>query len=206
MPKKDFTEIVVVFDKSGSMGAVRDDAIGGFNAFLKAQKAEKGEAALTVVLFDTDYTFLHKGVPIRQVPELGADYTPSGLTALLDALGRAIDETGKRLSDLPEEERPEKVIVAVITDGMENSSVEYSREQIFKMLAHQRDVYKWEFLFLAAGQEAIAEATALGIDKARQMDFGDRSNIRAAYDSVCCAVSNYRQGKGADLPQDPKSE
>jgi len=161
---KDTTEIVVVMDKSGSMDNRRDDAIGGFNTFLADQKKEDGDANLTLVLFDTTYSIPIKGKPIREVEPLSfATYRPGGNTALNDALARAIIETGKRLSDMSEEDRPKEVICVVITDGEENSSVEHTKEQISRMVKHQEDKYNWTFLYLGVGTDAFKEADMIGI-------------------------------------------
>lgn len=195
MPKSGLTEIIAVIDKSGSMGAVQNDAIGGFNAFIKGQKKGPGKAVFTVVLFDTNYSFVCQGLPVERVRPLdGKTYFPSGCTALYDAVGRAIDETGKRLSDLREEERPEKVIMVILTDGEENSSKEYGRQQVMEKIARQRDVYKWEFVFLGAGPEAMKGAAGMGIARNRQMDFKTRENIAGAYACLNDAVSSYRSG------------
>jgi len=161
---KNLTEIAYILDRSGSMTSLRESAISGFNTFLKEQQKTPGDARFTLVLFDHEY-FLHADrTPIRKVPTLDAtSYEPRGSTSLLDAIGRAIDELGKHLADTPEKDRPGKVIVAIYTDGYENSSTDYSAAQIRKMIRHQTDVYSWEFLFLAANEDAIATATAYGI-------------------------------------------
>lgn len=132
--RSDLTDITLVVDRSGSMQEMRSDAEGGVNAFIADQAKEPGEALLTLVQFDTEYEFLHSGVPIGQVPK----YTlvPRGSTALLDAVGRAINETGERLSKMDEKDRPGLVIFVVMTDGHENASKEFSKPQIKKMIEH----------------------------------------------------------------------
>ena len=132
------------------------EARNGFNAFLESQQKLPGEARLTLVLFDHEYIVAHDGVPIKDVPSLDEHtYVPRGTTALLDAIGRTINTIGERLDKAPEPERPGKVIVAILTDGLENASQEFKRKQIFKMIKHQREVYSWEFIFLGARQDAI---------------------------------------------------
>ena len=162
--KSDLTDITLVVDRSGSMEQVKEDAQGGVNSFIKEQAKEPGEALLTLVQFDTEYEFLHKGVPISQVPEY--KLVPRGMTALLDAVGRAINETGERLSKMKEQDRPGLVIFVVMTDGLENSSKEFSKEVIKEMIKRQQEQYNWHFTFLGANQDAFAEAGSMGIHAA----------------------------------------
>lgn len=161
------TELVVILDKSGSMHSVVSDTIGGFNALLEEQKKGVGDIKVTLALFDDHYKLLHNGVVIADVPKLDENtYKPSGSTALLDAIGRTVDEVGARLAKTPEEERPSKVIVAIITDGEENCSREYNKTKIAEKIKHQTDKYAWQFLFLGANQDAFAEAGNIGIAQA----------------------------------------
>lgn len=162
--RADLTEIAFVLDRSGSMNPIAGDAIGGFNTFLASQQALPGEARLTLVLFDHEYLVVHDNVAIRQVPSLDAKtFVPRGMTALLDAVGRTIDDVGVRLAATPEDQRPAKVIVAILTDGQENASRDYTFSRVAGMIKHQQEKYSWEFLFLAANQDAIAAAGALSI-------------------------------------------
>lgn len=162
--RSDLTEIAFVLDRSGSMNPIAADAIGGFNTFLASQQALPGEARLTLVLFDHEYLVVHDNAAIRQVPPLDATtYVPRGMTALLDAVGRTIDDVGVRLAATPEDQRPAKVLVAILTDGQENASRDYTFAKVSGMIKHQQEKYSWEFLFLAANQDAIAAAGALSI-------------------------------------------
>jgi hypothetical protein len=146
------------------MNAIAGDAIGGFNTFLTQQQALPGDARLTLVLFDHEYQVTHSGVEIRSVPPLDEHtYVPRGMTALLDAVGRTIDDVGKRLAATPEDQRPGKVIVAILTDGMENASRDYTNAKVAAMIRHQQEKYSWEFIFLAANQDAIKAAEAIAI-------------------------------------------
>lgn len=166
----DLTEIAYVLDRSGSMASLTSDAIGGFNSFLNSQKQLPGRANFTLVLFDHEYLVTHKGVDIQRVPELnGKSYVPRGQTALLDAIGRTIDELGARLAAIPEEKRPAKVIVAIFTDGFENASHVYTTDRLAASIKHQQEKYSWEFLFLAANQDAIATAAQIAIPAAQAM-------------------------------------
>lgn len=196
---KDTTEIIVVMDESGSMDTRRNDAIGGFNSFLTDQKNEPGEANLTLVLFDTTYHIPVKGVPVKAVEPLSNDtYHPGGGTALNDALARAIVETSARLGDMPDEERPEKVICVIITDGEENSSTEHTKAQVKTMVTLQEN-NGWAFLYLGIGIDAFEEARHIGV----QPNYIAKSStgavaLRSVYAATSDAVSEVRRGgKGA---------
>ena len=202
---KNATEIVVVMDKSTSMGAIAVEVIGGFNKFLKEQRALPDPANLTLVLFDTAYSIPINGMPIAEVPELNSTtYRPGGCTALLDGVGRAIVETGSRLAAMGEDRRPEKVIVVVITDGEENSSVEHKKEQIAEMVKHQEEKYDWCFIFMGANVDAFHEAAGIGIQAAMAVNYSATPiGTRSAMDGVSKGVSSYRSG-GKQALVDPQ--
>jgi len=199
--RQDLTELVFVLDRSGSMGFMKDEAIGGFNAFLEEQKTLDGEANLTLVLFDHRYKVIHSGKNIQDVPNLCKEtYVPSGTTALLDAIGRTVDDVGKRLSEMPEEERPSKVLVAILTDGMENASKDYKKLKINEMITHQRGKYSWEFVFLGANQDAFSEGVALGMLGQNTMTYDcSEEGIADTFYSLSCATSSYRSTGKVDL-------
>ncbi len=157
--RNDLTDITMVVDRSGSMASIRSDAEGGINSFVSQQQQEPGEALLTLVQFNTTYDFIHSGILIKQVPAYRLQ--PSGSTALLDAVGRAINETGSRLAAMEETQRPGLVVFVIVTDGQENASREFHRGQIRQMIEHQQSVYRWQFTFLAANQDAFAEGASL---------------------------------------------
>ena len=193
----DLTEIAYVLDRSGSMQSLASDAIGGFNAFLESQKQLEGSANFTLVLFDHEYLVIHKNVDIRQVPPLDAQtYVPRGQTALLDAVGRTIDDLGAHLARLPEDKRPEKVIVAIFTDGLENASRVFTTERLAASIQHQQEKYSWEFLFLAANQDAIASAAKIAIPAAQAMNFAASPlGVRASQQMLNERVTQSRQAK-----------
>ena len=164
--RNDLTDVTVVLDRSGSMQSCRDDAEGGLNTFIEEQKKQPGETLFTLVQFDTEYEFVHKGKPIRDVGP--CELVPRGMTALLDAVGRAIAETGERLAAMPEPDRPGLVVFVIVTDGQENSSKEYTKPQIKEMIERQQNDYKWQFTFLGANQDAFAEAHGIGIAMRRR--------------------------------------
>lgn len=198
--KKNYTEIVVVLDRSGSMQSIKDDTIGGFNRFLKDQKAVPGTAAITLAQFDDQYEVVLNGVPIADAKELtGETFVPRGWTALLDAIGRTINTTGARLASMADEDRPEKVVFVIITDGEENRSKEFNSQQINEMIDHQRETYKWEFVFLGANQDAIKVARSMGIHQANAMTFAaDSAGVSSSYDSFSDNVAKYRSGVSKD--------
>jgi hypothetical protein len=188
----DLTEIVMVVDRSGSMTPLREDAIGGFNTFLADQQALPGEANLTLVLFNTAYQMIHNGVAIKDVaPLTHSTYVPSGSTALLDALGKAINQTGARLAAMDEASRPGKVILVVLTDGEENSSREFTKAQITEMIQHQQDKYAWQVIFLSSDLNAVQEAKTLGVMNCCAFAVGS-VGTRDAYGTASRSVTSYR--------------
>jgi len=162
--KKNLTEMVFILDRSGSMRHLTPDTIGGFNSMIENQKKEAGEAFVTTVLFDNLYEVLHDHVDIQKIePITDREYYARGTTALLDAVGRTINSVGNRLSKTPEDERPEKVVIVITTDGFENASREFDKKTIKEMIEHQQDKYSWTFIFLGANMDAVGEAESLGI-------------------------------------------
>ncbi len=160
--KTDLTDITLVVDRSGSMASCQAEAQSGINAFIKDQKEKPGDAIFSLLQFDTEHEYVFNAVPIKQVEKYAL--VPRGMTALLDAVGKAITETGSRLDKMPEVDRPGLVVVAIITDGQENASNEYKRSKIKEMIEHQQSVYGWQFTFLGANQDAFAEAGSIGIN------------------------------------------
>jgi hypothetical protein len=159
------TEIAYILDRSGSMQPMQEPAVTAFNAFVKSQLDVPGDARLTLVQFDDAYEVPVSACPVQDVPELTTvTYIPRGRTALLDAIGRTITETDRRIAALPDAEKPGQVIFAIFTDGLENASHEYTPRHISDLIRLYRDEKGWEFLFLAANQDAIASATAMRID------------------------------------------
>ena len=163
--KKNLTEMVFILDRSGSMRHLAEDTIGGFNSMIEQQKKEDGDAYITTVLFDHEYEMLHNHVDIKDVELITSEeYYARGMTALLDALGRTINSVGERLNNTPEDERPEKVIFVVTTDGFENASQEFTKSGVKKMIEHQQEKYSWTFMFLGANMDAVGEAMSLGMN------------------------------------------
>jgi hypothetical protein len=167
----DLTRIAIVLDRSGSMASIQEATILGFNEFIGSLKKTSGAILLKLVQFDDEYETVFD-LPLHEVPALTVEtFVPRGMTALLDAQGRTLVELGEELKNLPASERPGKVIVMTMTDGMENASHLYSNAQVAAMVQHQRDVYQWQFLYLGANQDAIRVAAGMGIPQAGAMTY-----------------------------------
>ena len=195
MTNPELTEIVGVVDKSASMQSIIDEARSGLKQFVEDQKKAPGRAKLTLVFFDTQHRKVFDGVDVQDVSIKDEDYCPSGLTALLDAVGKAIDEVGEILAKTPEEERPGQVIFFILTDGCENSSRDYTRDRVRQMIKTQEDTYNWRFIYLGANQDAFAEAEALGTTKGVVATFAaSGKGVSSAYAGVSAAAMTYRSG------------
>ncbi len=193
--KNNYAEIAFVLDRSGSMESCRDAAIEGFNRFLKEQQQVEGLAKLTLVLFDDEYLVPANALPVAEVVPLDHEtYIPRGSTALLDAVGRTIDELGTRLAALPEPDRPAQVIVAILTDGEENSSQNYTWHQLAAAIKRQTEQYRWTFLFLGANQDAIATAAQMNIAAGNAATYvNDVSGLRASSRTFARKMSGLRR-------------
>jgi hypothetical protein len=215
--KNYYTHISVILDRTGSMEEIRDDTIGGFNAFLGEQKAQKGKATLTLVQFDSQdsYDVVHHFKPIKEVPELTRKtYVPRATTPLLDALGRGIYDLGKSLADMAKKDRPQKVVFAILTDGQENASHLFSKEQVLIMIKDKTEKEKWQFVFLSADLDAIAEAQDLGFQDSMSIPFfKNKIGTKEAWASFSRRTSEFRDGSKPDMafedkdrqhPQDPE--
>lgn len=180
-PNTTTTEIAFILDRSGSMYSHVEAAVAGFNDFLRDQQEVAGKARITLVLFDDQYEVPIDNLPVSEVTSIDQNvYTPRGSTALLDAIGKTIKNFRKRIKELPKEKRPDKVIFAIFTDGLENASCKYDWLDVGKMIRKRQKKDGWEFLFLAAGQDAIATAAAMNIhqDNAATVDNGNRFMMR----------------------------
>jgi hypothetical protein len=191
---KNLTEIVAILDRSGSMESLTGDTIGGYNSFVEGQKNVPGEAILTTVLFDDHYDLLHDRINIKGVrPITDKEYFARGMTALLDAIGRTIDGIGLKLHNIPEAERPGKVIFFIITDGYENASKKYSHRQIKDKIELQKNVYNWEFIFLGANIDSEDVAESIGISSNMAFDFdADSAGMRSVTSGMCRAAMACR--------------
>lgn len=194
--KPDYTHITVILDRSGSMSSIRDDIIGGFNQFVDSQKAGSGTATLTLVQFDTQdpYEVIHWFKPMREVPPLTAKtFVPRSGTPLWDAVGRGIEDLERNLSLLAPEAQPEKVVMVVITDGMENSSRQFRRSQIQQMINEKTEKLQWQFVYLSADLDAVNEAERSGFARSASMSYdSNAAGVRNMWSSLDLSISQYR--------------
>ena len=192
--KKNLTELVFILDRSGSMAGLEADTIGGFNAMTQKQRKEPGEALVSTVLFDNETQVIHDRVPLEKVPALTQkEYYVRGCTALLDAVGGAIHHIGNVHKYAREEDRPEKTLFVLTTDGMENASRRYTYDKVKAMIEHQREKYGWEFLFLGANIDAAREAARFGIRADRAANYhADHIGTEVIYEAVSEAVCQVR--------------
>ncbi len=192
--KKDYTHICIILDASGSMSSIESDIKGSFNTFLDKQREEPGKTVFDLFQFSDEVERLVKSADLALFKDdLMAKYTCSGMTALNDAVCTAIDTMGKEFAEMPESERPENVLCVIITDGEENASKEFSTDDVKKRIQHQQDVYKWEFLFLAANQDAFETGETIGLSNAYCADFNATpAGIREVYSMALAAVTSIR--------------
>ena len=192
--KKNLTEMVFILDKSGSMSGLEADTIGGFNSMIERQRKEPGEALVSTVLFANESTVIHDRVDIRKVePMTERQYSVGGCTALIDAIGCAIHHIGNVHKYAREEDRPEKTIFVITTDGLENASRKYSYDHVKKMVERQKEKYGWEFLFLGANIDAVETAARFGISEDRAVRYhNDARGQQLNYESVSEAVRCVR--------------
>lgn len=186
----------VVMDASGSMAPLKNDTIKGFNGFLEEQRSLPGEATLTLCVFNTRSELLYESESIKTVHNLTEkDYKPSGGTALLDAIGKTIDSTEKKIAAMKEEDRPSKVLFMIITDGEENSSSSYKIEAVKEMVTkHQQEAAPWQFIFVGAqGIDAISVGGAFGVAANNAVMYSaDVIGTNHMYESMTRGTTKYR--------------
>lgn len=186
------TEIIFVIDKSGSMGHLTNDTIGGFNSFVESQK-DGTKTTLTTVLFDTSWKILHNGSDVYEIePMTTKDYIAGGGTAMLDAIGETINNVQDRHDELGEE-KPDNVLFVITTDGEENSSRKFTKSQIEKMIKHQTNGHGWTFMFLGANMDAVKEASSIGINEQYSINYDYTARgIDALYSSISTAACSAK--------------
>ena len=192
--KRNTMEVVFILDRSGSMSGLEADTIGGFNATLNKQKKVEGDVIWSTVLFDDKHEVIHDRVPIDRIEKLTEEeYYVRGCTALLDAIGRAIHHIGNVHKYAREEDRPDKTLFVITTDGMENASVQYTYDKVKHMISRQQEKYGWEFLFLGANMDAVSVAGRMGIRPDRAATFiNDDIGIEKNYAAVSNAMCSMR--------------
>lgn len=195
--KNNLTELVFILDRSGSMGGLENDTIGGFNAMLRKQQAEDGEAMITTVLFDDKYELLHDRINLKAVgPITDKEYFVRGSTALLDAIGHTIHKIGSAQQHTAEQYRADKVLFVITTDGMENASREYSFKRVREMVERQKTKYGWEFIFLGANIDAVETAGRFGINADRAADYhADSAGMQLNYKVLSDTIADFRASR-----------
>ena len=185
------TDITMILDRSGSMRTIASDAIGGVNNFIQEQKKVEGEASFTFVQFDDRYEVVYDDVNLKEVE--GVELQPRGMTALLDAVGKTIKKTQKRLNTGCQSCKPDKVIFVIITDGYENASTKFTQQDIAKMIKHQQDKHGWDFVFLGANQDSFTVAQQFNIKPQFVSNYCATSDgVGLAMKTVTQNMSTYR--------------
>lgn len=195
MTDSSLTHIYFLLDRSGSMQSIRTDTVGGFAAFVEEQRAAEGKCLVTLAQFDDTYEVVYAARPVSEVPPL--DLRPRGTTALLDAMGRLITDAGAELAALPEERRPGTVIVAVMTDGHENASRDWTHRSIRSLVEQQTDGYGWQFLYMGADQDAVEVGTGLGVAAGSSVTY-TRGKAGANLRMASAKVADLRRARQAD--------
>lgn len=195
MSNQNLTLITFLLDRSGSMQSIKSDVVGGFDAFLTEQRAGDGECHVTLAQFDNEYEVVYHAMPVGDVPPL--ELNPRSSTALLDSMGKLITDTAAEIAALAENDRPGSVIVAIMTDGMENSSREWSRPAIKSLVEQQTTQFGWEFLYMGADQDAVEVGKDLGVRAEQAVTYG-RGKSREAMAAMSGNVRGYRTAKMAD--------
>lgn len=198
--KKDLVELVFILDRSGSMAGLEKETIAGFNRLIQQQKEVQGEALVSTVLFDDRFEVLHNRVSIQKIEHMTSkDYYVRGSTALLDAIGRSILKIRNVHKALEEENKPEKTLFFITTDGMENASVEFNYEHLNEYIQLQKEKYGWEFIFIGANIDAIGTAKKFGIDADRAVNYrSDKRGTNLNYKVMNETITNLRQHKSID--------
>ena len=189
---KNYTDINIIVDRSGSMSSIAADMLGGLRTFIQTQKDRKDKAKVSFYLFDDQYDTIFKEKDLENVQDSDFTLVPRGWTALVDAVGRTINSVGERLSLLKEEDRPNRVLFLIITDGADNRSFEFKLAKVKEMVQHQRDVYAWDFVFLGANIDAFATGGGLGIVGASTANFeASRKGVNEAFSGLTASYASY---------------
>lgn len=197
--KENLTWIINILDESGSMGDIKSDTIGSYNQFFREQKLVEGDAKCFLIKFNTKIEKVYEGLSVQDVPLLTNDnYRPTTYTRLYDAIGHTIDQLKSKLKETAEEEKPEKVLFVILTDGKENRSTDFDRTRIFEKIS-KREKKGWNFIYLGANQDAMAEGGKIGINKFNTVTWSaDAPGVNTAFMSASNYATKYRMAKSAD--------
>ena len=192
MSDSTLTWLLFLLDRSGSMQSIKTDVIGGFDAFITEQRTVEGRCVVTLAQFDNNYEVVYNGVPIEDVPTVNLQ--PRGRTALLDSMAKLITDTAAQIDALDEADRPGTVIVAVMTDGLENASREWRRPDIKALVEQQTNSHGWEFLYLGADQDAVEIGRGLGVKDGQSLTYA-KGKSREAMAAAAGNIRAYRNAK-----------
>jgi len=195
MTRSDLTHLYFLLDRSGSMQSIKTDTEGGFSAFVEEQRRAVGECRVTLAQFDDQYEIVFADTPVANIDRINLQ--PRGSTALLDAMGRLITEAGAALAALPEDQRPGSVVVAIMTDGLENASREWTHPAVKALVEQQTTAYQWQFLYMGADQDAIDVGTGLGVGAAHTVSY-TRGNVDKVMAASSAKVSDLRRDRSVD--------
>lgn len=190
MTNPDYTALLFIVDRSGSMQTIREDMEGGINGVLEEQKKLPGEVTVDVAYFDDEIDYDDRFLSLESA---SIKIEPRGMTALHDAIVISTKKFGEALSQLPEEDRPGNVVVIIVTDGHENKSKEYTISDVKDIITLQQDTYGWEFLFLGANQDAIQTGATFGLRKGASMTYtANAGGTMAASNFISASVTRTR--------------
>lgn len=189
--KQNYTHLVLLIDRSGSMRTIKNDMEGGLKTFLDKQRLEPGTCTITAAQFDSEYEILYNRVSIKEINEIKID--PRGSTALIDSMARLIGEVGRDLDSIPEDEKPDRVLFITVTDGEENSSVEFTNVDLKNLIKEQEEKWNWNFTYIGANQDAFSAAARFGGKMSNSMNYlASKRGIDKMWDKVSDATSRYR--------------
>ena len=191
------TELVFILDRSGSMSGLESDTVGGFNTMIEKQKKQNAPCYVSTVLFNHTSEVLYDRVKLGEVQKMTEEnFFVGGSTALMDAIGGAIHHIGNIHKYIRPEDVPANTMFVIMTDGMENASLNYSSDRVKQMIERQKKRYGWEFLFIGANIDAVETAARYGIDADRAVNYhADKEGTRVVYQSVANAVCSLRENK-----------
>jgi hypothetical protein len=192
MTRSNLTHLYFLLDRSGSMQSIKSDIEGGFAAFVEEQRKAAGECRATLAQFDDVYEVVYADRPVADVPPL--ELQPRNMTALHDAIGRLVTDAGAELAALPESRRPATVIVAIMTDGMENASKEWTGASVKALVSQQSNAFGWTFMYMGADQDAVEVGVSLGIGRDHAVTYG-RSKSREAMGAASAKIADLRAAR-----------
>ncbi|OBG35040.1 hypothetical protein A5671_03075 [Mycolicibacter heraklionensis] len=195
MSNQNLTWLVFLLDRSGSMQSIKSDVIGGFEAFIAEQRAGEGRCAVTLAQFDNEYEVVYHGIDLDDVPTLSLH--PRNSTALLDSMGKLITDTAAEIDALDEADRPGTIVLAIMTDGLENASNEWRRPDIKALVEQQTNDHGWEFLYMGADQDAVEVGRGLGVKDGQAITYA-RGKSREAMRATSMNIRGYRTAKLSD--------